>query len=111
MLWLWRCHATRCPWGLYWDTADPYHYLRRVREEDHDLIILGGADHKSGQFPEGGDWATLERWGQSFQPTWGPIRYRWSGQVMETMDGLAFIGADPGGSPISTSSPAIRVWT
>jgi Rieske Fe-S protein len=27
----------------------------------------------------------------------GPVRNRWSGQVMETIDGLAFIGPDPGG--------------
>ena len=85
------------PQGLYWDTADPYHYVRQVREGDREFMIVGGADHKSGQFPEGSGWDTLERWGQTFLPVWGPVRHRWSGQVMETMDGLAFIGPDPGG--------------
>jgi glycine/D-amino acid oxidase-like deaminating enzyme/nitrite reductase/ring-hydroxylating ferredoxin subunit len=87
------------PRGLFWDTLDPYHYLRRVPQENHDLILLGGADHKTGQFPETYGWDALETWGKSFLPAWGPIRYRWSGQVMETIDGLAFIGPDPGGQP------------
>ena len=29
-------------------------------------------------------------------PVRGPIVYRWSGQVMESNDGLAFIGLNPG---------------
>jgi nitrite reductase/ring-hydroxylating ferredoxin subunit len=28
-------------------------------------------------------------------PTAGPLEFRWSGQVMETQDGLAFIGRNP----------------
>ena len=37
--------------ALYWDTGDPYHYIRLVTaiDADHDLLIVGGEDHKSGQ--------------------------------------------------------------
>ena len=35
--------------ALYWDTLDPYHYVRIQEESDHDLLIVGGEDHKTGQ--------------------------------------------------------------
>ena len=31
--------------ALYWDTLDPYHYVRLAG----DLLIVGGEDHKTGQ--------------------------------------------------------------
>src|SRR5205823_2154832 len=31
--------------ALYWDTADPYHYLRLEPHRDHDIAIFGGEDH------------------------------------------------------------------
>ena len=30
------------PDALFWDTADPYHYLRVDPQRDHDLVIFGG---------------------------------------------------------------------
>jgi len=82
------------PRALYWDTADPYHY---VRLQD-DLLIVGGEDHKTGQE---GDRAqdrhlALEEWARVRFPMLGPITHRWSGQVMEPIDGVAFIGRNPG---------------
>ena len=38
----------------------------------------------------------LERWARKRFPI-VDVKYRWSGQVIETMDGLAFIGKDPSG--------------
>ena len=37
------------PDALFWDTARPYHYLRIDRRAEHDLVMLGGEDHKTGQ--------------------------------------------------------------
>jgi glycine/D-amino acid oxidase-like deaminating enzyme/nitrite reductase/ring-hydroxylating ferredoxin subunit len=95
--------AGRVTRALYWDTADPYHYIR-LHEPDvgsgHPILIVGGEDHKAGQRPEGvNPHARLESWARERFPGAGPAEYQWSGQVMETMDGLAFIGPNPSGPP------------
>lgn len=108
------------PIGLYWDTGDqnsknsrvpPYHYVRiqRVENDDknYDLLIVGGEDHKTGN-QEGGEeegregkenmeqrFKRLELWTKDRFPI-EDIAYRWSGQVMEPLDSLAFIGHNPG---------------
>ena len=84
--------------ALYWDTGDPYHYVRlqpRV-DADHDLLIVGGEDHKTGQaddIPE--RHPRLERWARERFPSMREVTYQWAGQVMEPHDGLAFIGHNP----------------
>ena len=35
--------------ALYWDTPDPYHYVRLQVVGDHEVLIVGGEDHKTGQ--------------------------------------------------------------
>ncbi|TIX35198.1 MAG: FAD-binding oxidoreductase, partial [Mesorhizobium sp.] len=38
------------PDALYWDTLDPYHYVRlQPGEGKTDFLIVGGEDHKTGQ--------------------------------------------------------------
>jgi glycine/D-amino acid oxidase-like deaminating enzyme len=37
------------PPGLYWDMDDPYHYVRPHPVNGHDVLIIGGEDHKTGQ--------------------------------------------------------------
>lgn len=83
--------------ALFWDTEDPYHYVRTHRQsEDHDLLIVGGEDHKTGQADDADDrYARLETWARQRFPMIESVTYRWSGQVMETQDGLAFIGRNP----------------
>lgn len=88
--------------ALYWDTADPYHYVRvqsvsSKDGDDHDLLIVGGEDHKSGQADDGDQrYAHLETWARERFPIIERVEMRWSGQVMEPVDGLAFIGRNPG---------------
>jgi len=82
--------------ALYWDTGDPYHYLRLQREDDYDVLIVGGEDHKTGQANDGNErFARLEQWTRERFPQSLDVEYRWSGQVMEPVDGLAFIGRNP----------------
>jgi glycine/D-amino acid oxidase-like deaminating enzyme/nitrite reductase/ring-hydroxylating ferredoxin subunit len=86
------------PYLLLWDTPDPYHYVRLQPEPDgaHDLLIVGGEDHKTGQADDLGErWAALERWTRRLFPMFQTADHRWSGQVMETIDGLAYIGRNP----------------
>jgi glycine/D-amino acid oxidase-like deaminating enzyme/nitrite reductase/ring-hydroxylating ferredoxin subunit len=83
------------PRALYWDTGDPYHYVRL--SPDGGLLIAGGEDHKVGQSnaPER-SWERLEAWTRSHFPMAREIRSRWSGQVQEPADGLGYIGKNPG---------------
>lgn len=84
------------PRALFWDTEDPYHYVRTQPlpdDEQHELLVVGGEDHKTGQATD-----TLQRherlqaWARVRFPMLGPVEHAWSGEVMETIDGLAHIG-------------------
>jgi len=94
--------AARVPAGsvtraLYWDTPHPYHYVRLQGEGDHDLLIVGGEDHKTGQAHDAEErYRRLEKWARERFPMMGGIEYEWSGQVIEPMDSLAYIGRNPG---------------
>src|SRR5437764_13333803 len=95
--------------AMLWDTAMtaeeekkkvgpiPYHYVRFAREEKGDVLIVGGEDHKSGQASDCEQrFAKLERWARDHFPFVGDVTDRWSGQVMEPVDGVADIGKNPG---------------
>ena len=85
------------PDGLYWDTADPYHYVRLQPAKGHDVVIVGGEDHKSGEADDGERrLAALERWIRERLPKMGNVTHRWSGQVLEPVDALGFYGRNPG---------------
>ncbi len=93
--------------GLYWDTLDPYHYVRLQpftpektaedpRAPQYDVLIVGGEDHKTGQADDQPErYARLEAWARERCPMMKEVKFQWSGQVMESIDGLAFIGPNP----------------
>lgn len=86
--------------ALFWDTPDPYHYVRlqSVDRNDilSDILIIGGEDHKTGQENDGRErFGRLEQWTRERFPQVGEVEFRWSGQVMEPVDGIAFIGRNP----------------
>ena len=84
------------PLGLYWDTEDPYHYVRLQEVGDHDVLIVGGEDHKTGQANDPDvRYAKLERWTRERFPMAQQVEFHWSGQVMEPFDHLAFTGRNP----------------
>ncbi|MFO0615988.1 MAG: FAD-dependent oxidoreductase [Polyangiaceae bacterium] len=86
------------PRGLYWDTLDPYHYVRVDRSDPaQDLLIVGGEDHKTGHESDPTvRWDRLEQWMRLFFPMARDVVHRWSGQIHEPSDGVAFIGKNPG---------------
>jgi glycine/D-amino acid oxidase-like deaminating enzyme/nitrite reductase/ring-hydroxylating ferredoxin subunit len=86
--------------ALYWDTEDPYHYVRlqpASKTDAHDLLIVGGEDHKTGQETDmQARFDHLERWTRERFPSVVDFAYHWSGQILEPADMLAFIGRNPG---------------
>ncbi len=95
---------------LWWDTGDqnskwitkPYKYTRLQNlNEEYDLIICGGEDHKTGQDDDEGiseedRYNVLIDWVKQNFPSALDVVYKWSGQVMEPLDSMAFIGKNPG---------------
>ena len=94
------------PDALYWDTEDPYHYVRlQPGEGKEDIVIVGGEDHKSGEADDANKrFARLERWVRPLIPALGAVTHRWSGQVLDTIDYAGFIGRDPGSDHIYVST-------
>ena len=100
--------------SLWWDTGDPeskwitqpYHYVRLQHHNDtHDLLIAGGEDHKTGQdddedITQYERYENLVKWTRQRFPEMEDVVYRWSGQVLEPVDCLAFIGNNPGDKDI-----------
>lgn len=87
-----KVRSGQFPEASFWDTSDPYYYLRVERRDGYDYAIFGGEDHKTGQVEDTEKpYADLETKFRSFAPD-AEIDHRWSGQVIETNDGLPFIG-------------------
>ena len=98
------------PYAMWWDTgnqhskwvAKPYHYVRlEPLDNNFDLLISGGEDHKTGMadqenVSEEQRHNNLISWTKQHFPYFSKVEYKWSGQVMEPVDSLAFIGKNPG---------------
>jgi glycine/D-amino acid oxidase-like deaminating enzyme/nitrite reductase/ring-hydroxylating ferredoxin subunit len=85
--------------ALYWDTADPYHYIRVEKSEraEEALLIIGGEDIKTGHVEDPEEpYRHLENWARERFPEIRDIAARWAGQIIEPIDGMAFIGKSPG---------------
>lgn len=86
--------------ALYWDTADPYHYIRihpHATNQNLEWLIIGGEDHKTGQEKKPkGKFDKLEKWARNHFSFIDEFEYHWSGQVFEPIDSLGFIGKNPG---------------
>src|SRR5947209_11554989 len=70
-------------------------------DEQRDMLIIGGEDHKTGQDEDPAKhFGALEEWSRERLPQIESIDFRWSGQVMEPDDYLGFIGRNPGDKQI-----------
>jgi glycine/D-amino acid oxidase-like deaminating enzyme/nitrite reductase/ring-hydroxylating ferredoxin subunit len=86
--------------GLFWDTEDPYHYTRPQEAAGKWYAIVGGEDHRTGEETEtGAHYDRLLAYTRARFPG-GPVKYRWSGQIIEPVDGLPFIGPNSGSSHV-----------
>jgi len=88
---------------LLWDTGRPEHYVRiRPAPDDRspDVVLVGGEDHRTGQADDSAArFARLEAWALDRLHIAGVTDFRWSGQIVEPVDGLAYIGRNPGVVP------------
>ena len=82
------------PRALYWDTMDPYHYVRLANDErGRELLVVGGGDYQTGSKDEGDRvFDDLVEWTHEHFDVPGQPVFRWSGQILEPADHLAFIG-------------------
>src|SRR4029078_10396010 len=78
--------------ALYWDMAEPYHYVRLQKgDEATDFVLVGGEDHKSGEADDAVDrFQRLEKWARGKIPMLGEVTHQWSGQVLDTIDYAGF---------------------
>lgn len=88
------------PPGLFWDLSDPYHYIRRQDMVDGRYVIIGGEDHKTGKKENTLEsYRALEAYARTHFPGF-EASVRWSGQIMEPVDGLPFIGRNTGSTHV-----------
>ena len=97
------CIAIRVPKGsvedcLLYDSAEEYKYVRMTAcDEKDDYMVVGGCDHKVGQEDEQDQrYTALEKWTRERFSQAGAVDYKWSGQVFEPVDYMAFIGKNSG---------------
>ncbi|TKA81775.1 hypothetical protein B0A49_00647 [Cryomyces minteri] len=96
------CIAIRVPKNyiedcLLYDEAEAYKYIRFTAcDEKDDYLVIGGCDHPVGQESEEGRFAELEQWVRERFTRAGSVDYKWSGQIFEPLDYVAFIGLNPG---------------
>jgi glycine/D-amino acid oxidase-like deaminating enzyme len=80
------------PDALWWDTGDPYDYIRLEPQRGYDVVIFGGEDHKTGQETDtAAAHHRLEQRLRKLVPD-AEVTHHWSGQVIETPDGLPYVG-------------------
>jgi glycine/D-amino acid oxidase-like deaminating enzyme/nitrite reductase/ring-hydroxylating ferredoxin subunit len=92
--------------GIYWDTEDPYNYFRIDMRDGHAYIVLGGADHRTGDnVQEADSYQFLIEYLKRLYPELNNRIVRtWTGEIFETIDGLPYIGVDP-------ANPAVIIAT
>lgn len=100
----WRRYvaALRIPQGsipplLLWDGANPGHVARLARDAQGDLLLVAGSEHKTGQEhrPPHAPYALLEHWARLHFPMVQQCVRQWSYEIMQPVDGLAYLGRNP----------------
>jgi Rieske Fe-S protein len=86
-----RVSSETIPEALFWDTREPYDYLRVDRHRGFDYVIYGGEDHKTGQKRKTQKAYTHLLARLKNIPD-AQVDHRWSGQIISTPDGLPYIG-------------------
>jgi glycine/D-amino acid oxidase-like deaminating enzyme/nitrite reductase/ring-hydroxylating ferredoxin subunit len=87
--------ADATPDALYFDDSDPYNYIRWADSAKPGLLLIGGADHKTGHGnPEQSVRALQDYARKHFRVQ--AIEQHWSAEFFEPADGVPYIGKAPG---------------
>ncbi|TYT61928.1 FAD-dependent oxidoreductase [Natrialba swarupiae] len=82
----------RPPEGMYYRAGENYRSVRMHRDDDGELLLVGGENHKTGQ---GGStierYRRLLRWARERFPV-ESVDYRWSTQDYESADRVPLVG-------------------
>ncbi len=84
----------KVPDALFWDTSDPYYYVRRYASNDPSVITVGGCDHRTGMDDPCKASDQLKQWLYSHFAVEEIIR-EWSAELFEPSDGMPIIGKVP----------------
>lgn len=79
------------PSDLSYDMQEPYHYFRTHVVNGEKILILGGADHKTGHSDPLKAFRELEKYANEHFDV-NKILYQWSSQYYVPVDGLPYIG-------------------
>lgn len=82
------------PDALFWNTADPYSYLRLHEIDGEPVVIVGGSDRKTGHCGECEAFSDLEKYCRARFDV-KEVKARWSAQFYEPVDHLPYIGPLP----------------
>lgn len=92
------------PDALFWDNQSPYHYTRRLNGNDPSHILVGGADHKTGDSDrQKAAPQALSDYIQRRYPG-AQIENMWSAEFYEPIDHLPLIGPLPGNEGIMVAT-------
>lgn len=96
----------RAPKGAYpdiliYDNGDPYVYVKKTAHPSpkYEYIIIGGEDHKVGQESSigyGKHYDNLAAWTRAHFPFVEETEFKWSGQIIEPNDYMAYTGHNTG---------------
>jgi len=85
--------------GLFWDSMNPYHFIRAANWEGPSgperVLIIGGEDHKTGAKERTEKcYHQLRLFARNYFGA-EEVVATWSGQIIEPVDGLPYIGLNP----------------
>ncbi len=78
--------------GMYINSEDPTISLRKIKEEDKELLVVAGFDHKTGaKIDLSSSYEYLEKIAKSMYPNC-EVKYRWNTEDCIPLDKIPYIG-------------------
>lgn len=88
---------------MYYSAGTPGHSLRMAEEGEESLVIVVGESHKTGEEAHTESrYAALTGWLEQRFPVHA-VRYRWSTQDYDSMDGLPYVGYAGSGNVLAAT--------